>query len=293
MSHTTADFLTSVNRRCFAPTGQTTFETSDILDIGDEEMRSTILPEIISVREEYFVHYKDYSLVADQAAYAIPERAVGLIAREIQLIDDNGRVTNLSRIDIEDIDHTTLTDSKPRAFFIRNNMIVLCRIPSAANGTLRVHFFLRPGDLIESSAGATITAINTTTNVVTVGAIISTWATGDVFDLIKKSGGHEYQDFSLTSTLISGSDITFATLPDTLTVGDFVAPEAQSQVIQLPKVYQPCLAQATAAFMLDNMHIPGSEKAYMRLNKMLKAAKDLISPRVQGEIKTVKPMNWI
>lgn len=293
MSHSTAEFLTSVNRRCFAPTGQTTFSPDDILEIGDEELRSTILPEILKAREEYFVHCKDYSITADQSGYAIPARAIGLIVREIKLINSNGGVTNLTRIDPEDLTSTTKTSSKPNAFFIKDNTINLCDIPSSTTGTLRVYFFLRPGNLIEASSGATITAINTTTNVVTVGTIVSSWATGDIFDFINQEGGHEYRDFDLTSSLISGSDITFASLPSTLAVGDFVVPQAQSTMIQLPEEYQPCLAQATAAFMLDNMNIPGAEKAYMRLNKMLKAAQNLITPRVQGELKTVKAMEWI
>jgi len=293
MSHTTAEFLSSVNRRSFAPTGQTTFETADILEIGNEEIKSTILPEILSIREEYFVHYTDYAITANQAAYDIPARAVGMICREVHYLDSAGSVSDLDRMEPEDVDHTSLTEAIPRAFYLRNNQIMLHRTPSTTQGTLRVYFFLRPGDLIESSAGATITAIDTGTNVVTVGTIVSTWATGDIFDLISKQGGHEYRDFDLTSTTVSGSDITFSSLPSTLSVGDYVALQGQSQVIQLPPDYQPCLAQAVAAFILDNMNLPGSEKAYARLSKMLNAAKDMISPRVQGAPRAVLPPDWI
>lgn len=293
MSHTTAKLLVSINRRAFAPTGQTTFETPDLLEIADEETMSTILPNIVSVREEFFVYHTDYTIVANQAAYDIPPRSVGMIVREVHFINDSGNILDLDRMEPEEIATTIPSGGDPTKFYLKNNQIYLYRTPSTANGTLRVYFFLRPGNLIESSDGAVITAIDTATKVVTVGTIVSTWATGDIFDLIRKDGGHEYRDFDLTSTTVSGNDITFATLPSTLAIGDFVAAQGESQVVQLPPDYQPCLAQAVAAFILDNMNIPGSEKAYIRLNKMLDAAQKLVTPRVHGAPRLINPPNWI
>lgn len=293
MSHTTAKLLASINRRAFAPTGQITFSTDELLEVADEETRSTIMPNILSVREEFFVYHTDYTIVANQAAYDIPARAVGMIAREVHYINSSGNIADLTRMEPENIATTIASGGVPEAFYLKNNQIHLYRTPSTSTGTLRVYFFLRPGNLIESSSGATITAIDTDTNVVTVGSIISSWATGDIFDLIRNDGAHEYRDFDLTSTTVSGNDITFGSLPSTLQVGDFVAAQGKSQVVQLPPDYQPCLAQAVAAFILDNMNLPGSEKAYARLNRMLDSAQKLITPRVHGAHRLISPPDWI
>ena len=293
MAYTTTQLLANINRRNFAPTGQTTYSTADILAIADEEFRTLLLPEILSVREEFFVDYVDYSLVASQGGYDIPDRAVGMIIREIKYYDASGLVTDLNRMEPEDLDHISQESSKPVSFYVQNNQIMLHRIPSSSSGTIRVWFFIRAGDLIKASSAAVVSAINTTTNVVTVSSIPSTWATADIFDLIKGTGGQEYLAFDSTSILVSGNDITFSSLPARLKVGDYVSPQEQSPLLQMPYEYRDVLAQATATFIMENMNIPGVDKAKAKLANMIVGARDLVVPRTQGSPRTVLPASWI
>lgn len=279
MAFTSSNLLSSVNRRSYAPTGQATFTQAEILEIADEETKTTIVPSIMAVREEFFVFYKRYTIAAGTGSYRIPPRAIGLVAREIQIQNGNS-ASDLPKINPEEaLDYG---QGSVDSFYIVNNSIVLYRVPSSSGASLVVPYFLRPGKLVLPTAAAVISAINTSTNVLTVSSIPSTWVTGNSFDLIRQDGGHECVDIDLNSTLVSGNDITFAALPASLQVGDYVALAGETPVVQLPPDYHPILAQAVAAQILDDMNQPGADKAVKRLEKMLEAVQTIMSPRVQG-----------
>ena len=288
MAYTTAHLLAAINRRSFAPTGQTTFSEAELLLMADEELKTLVVPHILAAREEFFVFHKDHDVIAAKFAYPISARAIGMVTREVQLLNGNN-ATDLPRIEPEAVvDYGTGAVS---SFYLKNNDVCLYKSPSSTSGTLRIYYFLRPGDLVTLAESAVISAIDTVTNVASVTTIPSAWVTGNSFDFIKKDGGHEYVSIDNTSSLVSGTDITFATLPSTLAVGDYVSLAGQSPLVQLPPDYQPILAQATAVQVLEAMNQPGAEKAESRLKRMLEVAQILITPRVIGESRVVL-QNW-
>lgn len=279
MAFTSSNLLSSINRRSYAPTGQATFTQAEILEIADEETKTTIVPNIMAVREEFFVFYKRYTIVAGTGAYRIPPRAIGLVAREIQIQNGNS-ATDLPKINPEEV--LDYGQGSVDSFYMVNNNIVLYRVPTNSGASLVVPYFLRPGKLVLPAEAAVISAIDTNTNVLTVASIPDSWVTGNRFDLIRQDGGHECVDIDLTSTLVSGTDITFSSLPASLQVGDYIALSGETPVVQLPPDYHPILAQAVAFQILDDMNQPGAEKAGKKLEKMLESVQTMISPRVQG-----------
>jgi hypothetical protein len=290
VSYTTANFISSVQRRSFAPTNQLTYTEAEILAVGDEETKTMILPNILAVREEFYVGYVDQPIVAGQAAYDIHARAVGMICREVQIVDTNNAVTDLPRIEPEQV--TSYAAGNPTGFYLRGDQIILDRPPSASLGTIRQFFFLRPGDLVLTTASAVISAINTGTNTVTVTAIPSTWATGNVFDFIKKDGAQNYRAIDYTSTNVASNNITFSSLPSTIVVGDYISLQGTSPLLQMPPDYWPVLAQCVAANMLRSSNQPGASEATKMADRMLEIAQKMITPRVQGEDRVVQPINW-
>lgn len=287
---TTTNLLDSAIRRSFLPSGQLTFTTEEMLAIGDEEMMSRILPNIMAVREEFFVFPYDTAIAASTGAINIHARSVGMIVREVQIIDSNNAVTDLPRIEPEQVD--SYAEGSVDSFYLRGNQIILHRTPSQALGTLRQSIFLRPGNMIQTTSAGVISNINSGTGAVTVTTIPSTWATGNIFDFIKQDGAHEYLSIDNTSTDVTSNVITFSSLPSTLRVGDYVSLSGESPLVQLPPDYRPVLAQLMAAEFLDAMNQPGAEKAKARAEKMLEAAQKSITPRVQGEDRVVQPINW-
>lgn len=292
-AYTTSTLLTAIGRRAFIPVGQTTFENTDLLAIASENIRSEIVPIMMKIREEYFVYHTDYDVTANQQSYDIPARAVGMVVREIHYINSSGTITKLTRDEPEQLISTTKTASVPASFFLKNNQIWLTTIPDSTVGTLRVYFMLMPNELVEVTSAAVISNINTGTNVVTVTSIPATWVTGNIFDFIRQDGAHECVAFDKTSTLVSGSDITFASLPSTLRVGDYVALQGYSPLVQLPSEFRDLVAQSVACYILEKMRLPGAQAERQLYEKALTSIRDMLVPRTQGSPRSVPIPSFI
>lgn len=292
MSFTTSDLVASILRRCFAPSGQTTFTTAEILAISDELMLTDIVPDIMSVREEFFVFYEDEAIAANQLLYNIPARAVGMLLREIWLVDDDGETIdpNFPRIEPEQV--KSLTPGTPEGFMLRNNSLMLVPPALTATKTLRKWFLLRPGSHVETSDAAVVSAIDTVTNTVTVATIPSSWATGDDFDIVRQDGGQEPLAIDQTSTLVTGSTITLPSLPDTLRVGDYLSRAGETALPFLPAEYRIVLAQGVASEILALTNQPGADAAKKRYTELRQMSRKLITPRVQGEDRVIQAPNW-
>ncbi len=292
MAYTTDKLLASIERQSFAPSNQSTFSTLDILSLADEVSKTTILPTILSVGEEYYLCHKDYPIQAGVSAYAIPDRAIGLIVREISIVRDSGEICNISRSQVDNLYRYGHTEtSLPQVFYVKGNEIVLYPSPSSTINTLRMYYLLRPGDLVETTAAGLISSIDTTTNVINVSVIPSTWVTGNTFDLIQGNGGHRHMAIDLTSTLISGTAITLPSLPVGLAVGDYIALAGESPVVQMPPDFQPVLSTLTAAEMLLAMSQPKGEKMLSKGMKILENTHKMLTPRVIGELEVILP-DW-
>ena len=290
-AYTTTRLLTAIERQSFAPANQSTFSNTDILELAGEVTKTMILPAIMGVREEFYLDYYDYSITSGTAAYAIPERSIGASIREIQLVGADGGISNLPRISIDSLHLMGDVTGSPQAFYLRGNDVVLFPTPNTTSGTLRMYFPMRPGELVATTSTAIIATIDTSTKIVTVTSIPSTWTTGNIFDLIQRNGSHVYLDTDLTSTLISGSSITLPSLPSTLAVGDYISLAGESSLVQMPPDFQPILATLTAAEMLLAMNQPKGEKLYAKGMKQLEAAQAALTPRVVGEQELILP-DW-
>ena len=290
MSYTTLDLLNSIARKSFLPTGQTTFTNAEMLAIADEQTLDTIIPELLAVREEYLVYHTDYSITANQNAYNIPARAIGMQVRDVAIVSGDTINPSLPRIEPEEV--TSAATGSPTAFYLKNNQIILYPTPSTTINSLRVYYFLRPSELVETTDAAVISAIDTNTNTVSVSSIPSSWVSGDSFDLIKQDGAQEPLAVDQESTTVSGTDIIFSTLPTGLRVGDYVALAGETPLVQLPVELRSTLAQATATEMLEASNQPGAERAAKKLRVRLDTFKKLVTPRVQGADRVIINTSW-
>ena len=84
-----------VKRRASMPTSQNLYGISDLIQFMGEEVQSTIAPTIQAVREEYYVHIEDTTIVATQDSYSIPSRAMGNALRDVNIVDANDNEINL------------------------------------------------------------------------------------------------------------------------------------------------------------------------------------------------------
>ena len=258
------------------------FTDQEILDVAYDVMLHNVSPWCIANREEYYVYLTTSAITANQAAYPLPPRALGMALREVQTVNSSGRIRNLERMDLEE-QGNTLT-GEPNRFYVQNNELMLYPTPANTLETLRMYYFFRPSKLVPTSEGALITAIDTGTNILTVSAP-SDWTTSNTFDLVQaKSGYKTYTSGQgIVASAVSTSSITLASLPSTLAVGDYVHLAEESGFPFIPTEAHGLLVHAAAAELLESIgDREGFKIAEARVGKIKRDLETLFSTRIQG-----------
>lgn len=293
-SYTTATLLDTIKRKAFIPTIQQTFTNTDLLALATEEMHNTLLPAIMNTREEFYVVRETLPRVSGvkQMEYDIPSRAIGMSLREVSTTI-GGVERNMPRLEIEDKIYDDFS-SNSYGFYLKNNSIITF---GNQTGDLNLYYYLRPGDLIEVTGATTIVAVDSDNLQLTVNNIPAGWVAGNKIDVINNAPGFDTKMISNEITDITGTVITFAsafpTKPDNsqiVTADMWVSQESTSPVPQIPVEFFQYLAEAVTAYIMESQgDQEGYQRAQDRMGKMLKAAQQTISPRVDGESKRFVP----
>ena len=298
MAWTSDDLITAVRRKARLPDdvngANASLTDADILALADEAMMSVVVPFIRRHREEYYVTQTDIPIPTDQNEFRLPTRAQGQALRDVVLLAQAGDEVSIPYVPLEDVG--TYEQSKSpwwsagSAFSIRGNTLILVPKKREPNVTLRLKYYMRPGqliktteaDLLAASAAGSTTATITTSNV--------TWpATGEV-DIIH--GDSPFEHISEESVSISGSTVTFGSAIDfDIPVGAYLTPKGFSPVPQMPAELQTLLITNTVARCFDALgHYQGAQTFYDESSREMKGLSELIEPRVVGERPVV--VNW-
>ena len=276
MAFDTTHLVTQITQVGCLPTGR--FNTQAILDIAYDCMLSQIIPEVIKIREEYYVKHADSSITIAKVAYPIVSRAMAGILREVKVISGS-TIKDLIRVDLQDIDE--VRTGTPDSFYVEGNDLMLYPTPSATAGTLRQYYFIRPSKFVPVTETAMITAINTATKTVTV-TIPTGWTTASIFDLVKGTAHYDIIDFDLTASSVGAGVIIFsATLPTSLVVGDYVCLAGESSFPFLPQEGHAALVQMSAASALESMGDPAAVNVATKGVALKETFKSLMALRIQ------------
>jgi len=296
IDYTTDALVTSVKRRITVPTSQQFFLPSNIVQFANDEMHSTILPSIISVREEYFVKKKDFAIVSGSNEFQIPSRATGGMMRDVVLVNASGNEVAIPRLQPETTkSDTSLSNARLSGFMLRDDKVLLYPNSSAfTNATLRIYYMRRPNDLVIRSLGGVITNINTTTNEVTVSAAPTTWTTATTFDFIKGSPIFSSAGDSHTINNLAGNVLTFDTLPTDIAIGDWLCEATFTPIAQIPYEGHHVLAQYTAARMLEAQGDKANAQVILEVaSRMLEGFLKIITPRTEASMKKINNRSGI
>lgn len=295
MSYTTLDLLSSVKVRAMIPDASTgSLSSANLLNLATEELHIALVPLILSVREKYYETYHDTAVIAGMGAIPIPSRAIGGVLSVVQYLL-NGAVYPLNPIDPNAIS-TTNTGSFPRGIYFENNSIVVYPTQDTPQGTVRQRYYQRPSRLEQTSNCAQVTSFDTIGLTATCsGGVPSTWASGTVVDFIPH--GIPYTPYGLDSAVtgVSGSVISFSSLPSALAVGDWIALAEYTPIPEVPFEFFPVLAQATACKALEAVgDLQNLQFAQPKLQAYIEAALKLVTPRDQNATKKVVSgwRNW-
>jgi len=264
------------------------FTSAELLQFANEEMDTRLAPLVRQAASEHWVKSATSALTVDQADYRIHWRAMAAGLRQVSIVDSNGNEYEpLPQIapDLLGVHANAGSVLWPQgvAFAVRGDMITLAPAPSVTSGNLKQYFYLRRPRLVAATAVAAITAINTSTRVVTCsGGLPSAFTSSTPFDLTRAKAPHDTLGFDLAATK-SGNDLTFAaTLPTELAVGDYVSLADQTYLIPLPAELFPLLVRAVVGRIHEALGDPRAKFNEAKLELIEEKARTLIAPRVDG-----------
>lgn len=158
---TSDDLISSVKRKISFPISQNTFTEADILAFANEELMIAQVPSILRYHEEYFVVREDVPITPNISKYEIPNRAIGMKLRDIFSVDDQGNLTEMTRVSSDDaayFQQSNSNDTTITKFFLRGNFVVLTpEIQGAPTGSLSFNYYLRPNTLTSTDQAAICT----------------------------------------------------------------------------------------------------------------------------------------
>lgn len=287
-SYTTTEFLAAVRRLAHVPDADTTFLDSDLLAFADEELQVGVLPQILSVREGFYMAPPlDYEI--DGTTYAIPSRTIGSRIANISLVSGTN-VFQYARTEVSQIYATQVSPEAAYSFYLEGNNFVI--LPTPTSGTIRVRYYRRPNKLVTVSECAQVQTIDRDLNTVTVSSIPTAWTGGTLVDLLQAKPGFDWLAIDQECTQVVGTTISFASVPEDLQEGDWIALAGESPVLQMPLEFQPLLTQRVVIKVLEAQgYLPKMEAAQKKLQEMEKAVFQLINPRVDQNPKVIVSTN--
>lgn len=295
MAYTANDLMASVKLNCNVPTSQLTFTADDFYALIDQSIRSKMIPLILKQYEEFYVFPKDYNITSGTSSYDIPTRAINMALRSVQIVDANNRDTrvNLERLNIEDLYAGISGNSRflvqKNGFYIENNQVVLYpSVNQTIQDVLRLNYFIRPGQMADTADCGQVQSVNTGLNQITCTTVPSSFSASGTYDLVKAQPGFDYLAIDQTLSGLSSNVMTFTdTLPTNIAVGDWVCPQYESCIVQIPVELQPLLTQYVVVRVLSAQGDSKLKDAIAELEKLETNASILLAPRVQGSTKRV------
>jgi hypothetical protein len=285
----TEDLTSAITLRTLAPIAQTTFQTSDLIQIANDEMQLKLVSDIQTIREDFFLQSQDQALVASQQGYYIPSRAVGNALKAVTYVDPQGNESApLNRVPVERSYMFSSGNSVPIAFYVASDQIMLLPKPNLGQGTIRLYFFQRPNQLVSTTSCAKITSISSAggTSAFTVNTdLTGSLSIGSTLDFLRVTNPFMLWAKDVAITAINSTTISVATtgvidvnsnvLP---TVGDYICPAGKANIPQIPQEFHPVLAQMGAVRLLA---------ALGDLNKLAAAKQELAEVRRES-VKLIK-----
>lgn len=254
VDYTTDKLIEDVKRHGSVPTSQNLLQLDDFVEMLDHNQRTSIIPQIMKNRGEFFVKIFDTPLINGTTAYDIPSRAIGGKVRSIWVIDEQGNESMLSRIEPENKsfhENYIWWPGSKSGYRFEGNQIILTPNLDKSYTTLRIRYFRRPNKLVLTTEAAQITAIDTGTGILTLSNVLDEWVTGSKVDLIKGEPNFDSISDSFALLGVSGLTVTVSTeIAAKLSLGDWVANEKESPIPQYPEEYSAILVSLTTADVL-------------------------------------------
>jgi len=281
MAYTTTELIAKIKLWGAVPPSQPAFTTTQLLDLATDELWTRTVPFINNLREDYFVTYSDTTITnAENQSFDIPKRAAGNLLRDVKLVNSSGDESDLPRIDPDYSQRNSV------GFYILANKVYLLTSENYSGYSMRLYYYVRPSVLVATSRCAQVDSVGATDFTVT--SVPSNITTGATVDIVQANPLFNTLSLGITAT-ISTLTITPSTMPTGLAVGDWMSLENESCIPQIPLEAHALLAQATVIRVQDILQDnKGVKNAEGRMERLEESVRDLLTPRVPGEVEKIK-----
>jgi hypothetical protein len=270
----TSEMISNLKIQGSFPTSDDLFSNSDFLVLFNNQLKTDITPMMLKLNEEFFLQYKDFT-IASGSRYRIPRRAIGAKIRDLQYIDASNNYSSIDRLFEED-----RPQSKSGYYMLRNEVELSTDF---ITGTLRMKYFARPNELVLPSSCGQVVTIDTNNNQVILSSAPATFTTGVNCDFIQNNNPYDLLAYDQEITGVSGTTITFASLPDGLEVGDWLCLANQSPVAMIPDELHPVLVKSCLCATLSSKKDKSYEQEMIALQQMKDDAINMLDPRVEND----------
>lgn len=287
--YATEELIENIKRRCAVPTSQLTYTEADFTALANDELQGTVVPLIMSAREEYFVDFVDIAMEGHEVE--IPDNCVGEKLRTVSIVTQTSPLVliNIPRIDLDVVagvgfaNYATLS-----GFYIQGNTLVFYPTNSVPQNTIvRLYYYKRTLVLADPSNYGQITSIDTNTNTVTLSYVPTTWAENLVLNSVKSTSPFGVSNDELTITAVSSPSIILDSV-EGISVGDYLSVQGFSAIPQVPIEAHAWLAQLTAVKCLEGVGArSGMEAAQAKANQLKESMLVMASQRVDGSVKKI------
>lgn len=307
-----SNLIDSLKRRASIPTRQNLFDDNDFLAFLSEEIQTEILPTIIRAREDFYLTYRDFTVVpltSTSPGFGLDEfgllpfggsipvtwgqilnRSIGTRIKDLHLIDQNGNSTgHIPRITLEDIS----SGAGVSGFYYQGNTIVFFPAGNYEGKFVRVWYYRMPNRLTSSSKCAKVQFINTTNSTITIDAIPdASWNVNFSLDIIQGYQGFESVLDGALITNITGNVLELSSISEGISAGDWVCPSGYACVAQIPEVSYPLLSQLGSIKFLEAFGRQAEmQAAQAKYAEMKNQFVNMLQPRVELAKKKIKTNN--
>lgn len=263
------------------------------LATADDELQTVIVPLMLSLRSKYLLSSLDYT-TTPAIRYAIPPFAIGRSIQNIAMVGADGRESELTFVDHDREMEGSAWDSWARDFlggrsgyYLSGDDVIL--YPQARPGlTLRIFYYRLPNRLALIENCARVTAVDSGTGVVSVSGLPLEWTVGTSLCCVAGIPGFPLR-FEARAAVAAGSGTVTLADVSSIIVGDWLAPEGDSPIPQIPVEAHPMLAQAAVTKLHESLGDPRLSNAQAKYKEIRDGFVTANTPRVEQAPKMMSP----
>lgn len=295
----TSVLVSKVRRGMSLPNVENRFSDAALLDLANDELQSSILPWLFSLREDYLVTQEDRELSSiEKGRIRFPSFASGRTLKDLWVSQTGSSWRPLKRVGLND--SWGLSENErgiPSSFWLQGDEIFFYPRPGPTEtGFLRVFYHTLPNQLVSEQRGLKIASVSAD-DTVTVSSVPSFFAVGESLDAIFATPDYQVLARGLTVASKTNNSITFAGFDSTNTLleagiqaGQILCLNGETIVTPIPTEVNQLLIQSVIVRVLESMNAPQQlSLALERFNRLKIQLRDILTPRSENRLLKMRP----